>query len=142
MPLNNGNDLSRIGIAIPEGLLEQFDKLMARKSYTNRSEAIRDLIRDALVEEETYKDNQSVVGTLTLVYDHHQRLINDKLVDMQHQHFHQIVSTLHVHLDHDNCLEVVVLRGRAGQVRQVADRLIAARGVRHGKLTLTSPSVI
>jgi CopG family transcriptional regulator, nickel-responsive regulator len=132
------SDLCRIGVAIDEDLLGQFDGLLERKGYSNRSEAFRDLIRDALVREETTDPEREAVGTLTLVYDHHVRQLADKLTDMQHDHFREIISTLHVHMDHDNCLEVLVLRGRAGAVRRIADKLISTKGVKHGRLTLTT----
>ncbi|MFZ5926934.1 MAG: nickel-responsive transcriptional regulator NikR [Acidobacteriota bacterium] len=131
--------LARIGVAIDEDLLKNFDALNARRGYTNRSEAFRDLIRDALVQEKASAPEAEVVGTLTLVYDHHVRLLQERLTHMQHQHYAEIISTLHVHLDHHHCLEVLVLRGRSSRVRQIADRLIATRGVQHGRLTLTSP---
>jgi CopG family nickel-responsive transcriptional regulator len=132
------SDLCRIGVAIDEDLLGQFDEMLARKGYSNRSEAFRDLIRDALVREETTGPEREAVGTLTLVYDHHVRQLADKLTDMQHDHFREIISTLHVHMDHDNCLEVLVLRGRAGAIRQIADKLVSTKGVKHGRLTLTT----
>ncbi|MCL4842874.1 MAG: nickel-responsive transcriptional regulator NikR [Bryobacteraceae bacterium] len=132
------SDLCRIGVAIDEDLLGQFDGLLERKGYSNRSEAFRDLIRDALVREETTDPEREAVGTLTLVYDHHVRQLADKLTDMQHDHFREIISTLHVHMDHDNCLEVLVLRGRAGAIRRIADRLVSTKGVKHGRLTLTT----
>jgi CopG family transcriptional regulator, nickel-responsive regulator len=132
-------DLARIGVAIPGNLLREFDRSITRKGYATRSEAFRDLIRDELIQETVALPEQEVVGTLTLVYDHHVRQLSDRLTQMQHEHHHQVVSTLHVHLDHRNCLEVLVLRGQAAQVRKIADRLIAAKGIHHGKLTLTTP---
>ncbi len=132
-------DLSRIGIALPAPLLHEFDRSIRRKGYATRSEAFRDLIRNDLIQEAVAQPDQEVVGTLTLVYDHHVRQLSDRLTQMQHEHHHQIISTLHVHLDHNNCLEVLILRGEAGQVRKIADLLIAAKGIHHGKLTLTTP---
>jgi len=132
------NELSRIGVAIDAGLLEKFDQLIARRGYTNRSEAFRDLIRDALVEKTWEAPDAKVVGTVTIVYDHHVRLLNEKLTDLQHEYYHHILSTLHVHLDHDNCLEVLVVRGRAAEVRKIADSLISTKGVKHGRLTITT----
>lgn len=131
-------ELARIGVAIDEELLERFDTLNERRGYTNRSEAFRDLIRDALIQESTTDDQRAVVGTLTLVYDHHVRMLTDRLTEMQHDHHEEIVSTLHVHLDHHHCLEVLVLRGKAGSVRKIADKLVATKGVEHGRLTLTT----
>ena len=119
------SDLARIGVAIDSDLLEKFDALIAQRGYTNRSEAFRDLIRDELVSQSWEKPESLVVGTVTLVYDHHVRLLSEKLTDIQHDHFHQVLSTLHVHLDHDNCLEVLVVKGKSGQVRKIADALIS-----------------
>ena|SRR5690349_7813860 len=132
------SELSRIGVAIDSDLLKKFDKLISARGYANRSEAFRDLIRDELVERAWETPDTKVVGTVTLVYDHHVRLLNEKLTDMQHSHFQQILSTLHVHLDHDNCLEVLVVRGKASQVKRIADALISTKGVKHGRLTITS----
>ena len=132
------SELSRIGVAIDADLLKKFDRLIAARGYVNRSEAFRDLIRDELVERAWETPGSNVVGTVTLVYDHHVRLLSEKLTDMQHSHFHHILSTLHVHLDHDNCLEVLVVRGKAAQVKRIADALISTKGVKHGRLTITS----
>ena len=131
--------LARIGVAIDEELLAKFDALIGQRGYTNRSEAFRDLIRDELVEEASQAPDAEVVGSLTLVYDHHVRMLSDKLLDMQHDHHETILSTMHVHMDHDNCLEVLVLRGTSERVRDLANALISTKGVKHGKLTITSP---
>lgn len=130
--------LSRIGVAIDTGLLEKFDGLIAERGYTNRSEAFRDLIRDELVRKEAESPESQVFGTVTLVYDHHVRLLQEKLTDIQHNYHHSILSTLHVHLDHDNCLEVLVVRGRSADVRKVANALISTKGVKHGRLVITT----
>jgi CopG family nickel-responsive transcriptional regulator len=130
--------LTRIGVAIDEGLLREFDALIARRGYGSRSEAFRDLIRDALVQDRWSADSGRVVGTITLVYDHHVRLLNERLTAIQHEFHGAMLSTLHVHLDHDHCLEVIVVRGRAARVRQVADALISMKGVKHGRLTVTT----
>jgi len=132
------SDLSRIGVAIDSGLLAKFDDLIAKRGYTNRSEAFRDLIRDELVQKTWESPESEVVGTVTLVYNHHVRMLNEKLTDMQHEHHEQILSTLHVHLDHDNCLEVLVVRGNAKSVQAIAEKLISTKGVKHGRLTLTT----
>lgn len=131
-------ELARIGIAIDEDLLKRFDDLNERRGYTNRSEAFRDLIRDALIQESTVAAESPVVGALTMVYDHHVRMLSDRLTEIQHDHHEEIVSTLHVHLDHDHCLEVLVLRGKSSQVQKIADRLLSTKGVQHGRLTLTA----
>ena len=143
MPEPEVNDeLSRIGIAVPASLLDAFNQLIEEKGYENRSEAFRDLMRDALIERTVSGPESDVVGTLTLVYDHHVRQLHNRLVGMQHSHHHQIVSTIHVHLDHDNCLEVIILRGKAKEVQRIADSLIAAKGIRHGKLTMTTAQAL
>jgi CopG family nickel-responsive transcriptional regulator len=130
--------LSRIGVAIDSDLLRKFDELIEKRGYTNRSEAFRDLIRDELVHHSWESPESSVVGTVTLVYDHHVRMLNEKLTDLQHDHHKSILSTLHVHLDHDNCLEVLVVKGKARAVQKIADTLISTKGVKHGRLTITT----
>ena len=130
--------LARIGVALDSELLKQFDAYLERRKYGNRSEGFRDLIRDALIGEKTGDPNQPSVGTLTLVYDHHTRSLSEKLTAMQHDHAELVISTLHVHLDHHNCLEVLVLRGPAGKIRQLAEGIIATKGVQHGQLTMTA----
>jgi CopG family transcriptional regulator, nickel-responsive regulator len=132
------SELSRIGVAIDADLLEEFDRLIGERGYASRSEAFRDMVRDALINQAAASDATPVVGTITLVYDHHQRLLSDRLTAAQHEFHDAMLSTLHVHLDHDNCLEVVVVRGPAGHVRRVADTLTSMKGVKHGRLTLTS----
>jgi len=129
--------LIRFGVSINENLLKQFDDYIDRKSYTNRSEALRDLIRDHLVEEEWDEDKETI-GTITLVYDHHVHDLMERLTDLQHHYQHLIQSTLHIHLDADQCLEVLVVRGRSGEIREIADALIATKGVKHGKLSATT----
>ena len=135
-------ELSRIGVAIDSDLLDKFDRLIGQRGYTNRSEAFRDLIREELVEQTWESPESQVVGTVTLVYDHHVRLLNEKLTSIQHDHHHAILSTLHVHLDHDHCLEVLVVRGKSAEVRKVADVLISTKGVKHGRLTITTTGAV
>lgn len=132
-------DLSRIGIALDSELLERFDHSIARRGYTNRSEAFRDLIRDRLVSEQTAIPNATVVGTVTLIYDHHSHGVTEKLTEIQHAHHHLIVSTSHAHLDLDSCLEVLIVHGKSSQVEQLADLLIGLKGVQHGRLAMTAP---
>jgi CopG family nickel-responsive transcriptional regulator len=132
------SELSRIGVAIDSDLLDKFDSLIAQRGYTNRSEAFRDLIRDELVEESWESPESLVVGTVTLVYDHHVRMLSDKLTEIQHDFHQSILSTLHIHLDHDHCLEVLVVRGKPAEIRRLADILIATKGVKHGRLTITT----
>jgi CopG family nickel-responsive transcriptional regulator len=131
-------EVVRFGISTDERLLERFDALIAEKGYVNRSEAVRDLIRNALVEQQWEDEAAEAVGTVTLVYDHHFSDLGDKLTEHQHSHHHSIVSTLHIHLDAHNCLEVVVLRGPAGEIKRVADGLIGTKGVKHGQFVATT----
>lgn len=130
--------LTRFGISLDARLLRAFDRVIRRKGYTNRSEAIRDLIRDSLVREQWELGDERAVGTITLVYDHETRELADRLTDLQHQHYRRIVSTLHVHLDEHHCMEVLVVRGEAAQLKQIADRLIGTRGVKHGTFSATA----
>ncbi len=130
--------IARFGVSIDSQLIRKFDALIGRKGYATRSEAIRDMIRDTLVEQEWESGKRETVGTITLVYNHHTRELEHALTDMQHKSFHQIVSTLHVHLDAHNCLEVLVVKGSSGDIKNIADRLIGTRGVKHGKLTMTT----
>jgi len=125
-------------VSIESQLIKKFDALLARKGYATRSEAIRDMIRDTLVEQEWESGKHETVGTITIVYNHHTRELEHALTDMQHKSFHQIVSTLHVHLDAHNCLEVLVVKGRSSDIQNIADRLIGTKGVKHGKLTMTT----
>src|SRR5688500_9827985 len=127
-------ELSRIGVAIDSDLLDRFDEHIAKRGYTNRSEAFRDMIREDLVEHASESPEARVIGTVTLVYDHHVRMLSDRLTDLQHDAHHIILSTLHVHLDHDNCLEVIVVKGKSSEVRRVADALISTKGVKLGRL--------
>ena len=128
----------RFGVSIDDKLLDSFDRLIDRKGYMNRSEAIRDLIRGALVELTWEAGEEETVGTVTLVYNHHVRDLSDKLTEQQHAHYSEIVSALHVHLDAHNCLEVLVVRGKARDVKKIADELIGVKGVKHGKLVMTT----
>jgi len=130
--------VTRFGVSLEETLLARFDRMIARKGYANRSEAIRDLIREAFVREQWESGTGEAVGTITLVYNHDTRDLADRLTDLQHAHFGSIVSTLHVHLDAHHCLEVLVLRGKAADLKKIADRLIGTRGVKHGTFSATS----
>jgi CopG family nickel-responsive transcriptional regulator len=131
-------DLCRIGVAISGDLLEKFDKLIAQRGYTNRSEAFRDLIRNELVQETWKSSDSEVFGTVTLVYDHHARLLPERLTELQHHYHAAVLSALHVHLDHDNCLEVVLVKGKAALVEKLSNALIAIKGVKHGRFTVTT----
>ncbi|OGP51971.1 MAG: nickel-responsive regulator [Deltaproteobacteria bacterium RBG_13_43_22] len=128
----------RFGISLEKTLIEGFDHLIKKKGYANRSEAIRDLIRDSLVTEEWDSLSTETVGTITLVYSHDTRELNDNLTDLQHHYHHSIISAMHIHLDEQNCLEVIVVKGKAKDIKIIADRLIGTKGVKHGKLTVTT----
>ena len=132
------SEITRFGVSIDSQLINKFDALIGQKGYTTRSEAIRDMIRDSLVEQEWEAEDLETVGTITLVYNHHTRELDHALTDIQHKSFHQIVSALHIHLDAHNCLEVLVVKGKSCEIRKIADRLIGTRGVKHGKLTTTT----
>ena len=131
------SQLSRTGVSLEEDLLKEFDRLITKRGYQNRSEAIRDLIREALLNE-TIGSNEPVVGTLTLVYDHHVPNLSEKLTEAQHAAGAMVLAATHVHLDHHYCLEVIIMKGRSKDIQGVADRLLALRGVELGKLVLTN----
>ncbi len=139
-PLKDGetSNLIRFGVSADARLLEKFDEMIAQKCYANRSEALRDLIRDALVEFAWTQKNEEVVGTLTLVYNHESKDLSEKLTRLQHHHHTNIISSLHVHLDAHHCLEVLVLKGNTHDLMHLADILIGAKGVKHGKLTMST----
>jgi CopG family nickel-responsive transcriptional regulator len=131
-------DLERFGISIPADLLKKFDSVLKRKGYQNRSEAIRDLLRDFLISEETKGGGGKGLGTVTIVYDHSLANIAERLTELQHHHHQHILSSLHIHLDRDVCMEVIVLEGAFRRVKTIADQLISMKGVVHGKLVFTS----
>ncbi len=131
------SELARTGLSIDRELLARFDLAIAKKRYKNRSEAVRDLIRDHLVSEEAHSD-KLVVGTLTIVYDHHRPNLTEKLVEAQHRAGSRVLAATHVHLDHHNCLEVVIMKGRGGELNDLANGILSLRGVKHGKLVITT----
>lgn len=128
----------RFGISLEKALIERFDSLIRKKGYANRSEAIRDLIRDSLVTEEWESFTAETVGTITLVYSHDTRDLTDNLAELQHHCHNSIISAMHIHLDEHNCLEVIAVKGKAKDIKAIADRLIGIKGVKHGKLTVTT----
>ncbi len=128
----------RFGVSLDSDLLERFDKICEERCYQTRSEAIRDLIRKGLVQKEWENQNQEVTGTLTLVYNHHQSDLAQKMTEIQHQALDIIITSLHVHIDAHNCMEVLILRGPVKDVRSVARRLTSTRGIKHGKLSLST----
>ncbi len=133
------NELMRFSVAMPEDLLVRFDRLVARRGLAkNRSEVVRDLVRDALVEDECAIPGIIVMGTLTIVYDHHSNDLQDKLHRIQHDYLDMIVTSVHVHIDHDMCLEVIILKGETGEVQDVANLILGTKGVKTGKLVMTT----
>jgi CopG family nickel-responsive transcriptional regulator len=134
-------ELERISLAIEKDLIGRFDALVARAGKGNRSEAIRDLIRNRLIEDVWERGRKDAVASLTLVYDHGKRELADRLVDAGHEHHHEVLATLHVHLDHDLCLEVMALRGKPADLRHIAEHLIGLKGVKHGQLVMSSAGV-
>ena len=129
--------LSRVGISLEKDLLDQFDEVIEKKGYVNRSEAIRDLIRDSLVnrEWEKAKTKEDRVAVVTLVYDHHKHDLGHKLTHLQHHAHEVVISTMHVHMDERNCLEVLILKGKSADILSLGNRLISTKGVKMGKLT-------
>ena len=133
------NDLMRFSVAMPEDLLIRFDRLVSRRGLAkNRSEVVRDLVRDALVEDECATPGIEVMGTLTIVFDHHASDLQEKLHTIQHDYFANIVSSMHVHVDAHTCLEVIVLRGETGLVQDIANLILGTKGVQNGKLVVTT----
>ncbi len=130
--------LIRFGISMEKDLLGRLDQEIVKRGYPNRSEAIRDLIRAQLVEIDWSREDEEVAGTITIIYNHHVRGLSDLLLELQHEHHGMIVSVMHVHLEHDHCLEVMVVKGKESEARDLASRLIGVKGVKHGKLTITS----
>ena len=130
--------LCRFSISMAGDLVGQLDDMVKAKGYANRSQAVADMVRARLVEHNSQVGNRDIAGTITLVYDHHKPHLQAALTDIQHDHHNVIISTLHVHLDHHNCLEVLVVRGKAPVIKKIADELLATKGVIHGKLTITT----
>lgn len=133
-------DLVRFGVSMPEELLKEFDQYIAQRNYQNRSEAIRDLIRDKLVEKEWYElgEGNEVVGTITFVYNHHKRELVNALLDVQHNYESQVLASQHIHLDHDHCLEVTIVRGKTETIRDLAYKIKSMKGVMHCALSMTT----
>lgn len=130
-------EITRFGVSIPNSLLTNFDQLIQQKGYQNRSEAIRDLIRDSLVKQE-WESNKETVGTITIVYNHHTRELSKVLTNLQHEFYNAIISTLHVHLDQHNCLEALVVKEKGNELKKMSDRHIGTKGVKHGNLSVTT----
>ena len=134
----NAESVARFSVSLPASLARELDRMTKEKGYDNRSLAIADMIRAHLVEHRQQKGDAEIAGSITLVYDHHRHHLQDLLTDLQHDHREVILSSLHAHLDHDNCLEILAVRGKAAKIKKLADELIAPKGVKHGKLTITS----
>ena len=135
------SNLIRFGVSIEKELLDNFDKLVSERSYSTRSESIRDLIRDALIEQKIEADSQTIVlGSLTLVYDHHASNLLQEMANIQHHHHDLILSVMHLHVSHDDCLEVLALNGKVSQISELSNNLISLKGVKNGNLFLTLPS--
>ena len=133
-------NITRFGVSIEPELLKKFDKLIKKKGYTNRSEAIRDIIRKNLITEKTQDPQDEAIGTLTMIYDHHTGNLTNRLLDIQHEHTKEILSTTHIHIDHHNCLEVLVLKGKTGNIQKLADNIKSLKGIKHGELVITKKS--
>jgi len=131
----------RFGVSIEPILLKKFDKRIKMEGYTNRSEAIRDLIRKNLIVEETKDPNKQAMGTLTIIYNHHEGNLTDKLLNLQHDHNQEILSTTHVHIDHKNCLEVLILKGKVSNIVKLSDRIKSLKGIKHGELVVTESQI-
>jgi CopG family transcriptional regulator, nickel-responsive regulator len=131
------SELVRFGVSLEKELLAKFDAFIRNRNYTNRSEAFRDLIRQELIKKE-WLEGEDVAGAITLIYDHHRKDLLSKITDIQHNYQKVIISTQHVHLDHDNCLEIVAVKGTPGDVQKLADRLKSIKGVKHGTLSMSS----
>lgn len=130
--------VKRFGISMEEDLLKKLDSLIKKRGYATRSEALRDFAREQLVRQEWKDPDKMIIGTLTLVYDHHVRKLSDKLGDIQHHHHNRIIASTHVHLDAHKCAEIIILKGKASEVQELSDQLIAAKGVKHGKLSMST----
>ncbi len=133
--------ITRFGVSIEPELLKKFDKMIKKEGYENRSEAIRDLIRGNLIEEKSKNPDEKVIGTLTMIYDHHTGNLTNRLLDLQHDHTNEILSTTHIHVDHHNCLEVLVLEGKSGRIQKLADSIKALKGIKNGELVITKSSL-
>ena len=133
--------ITRFGVSIEPDLLKKFDKVIKKKGYTNRSEAIRDIIRKDIIIEKNKDPNLESIGTLTMIYDHHAGNLTNRLLDLQHGHTKEILSTTHIHIDHHNCLEVLVLKGKTSNLQKLADNIKSLKGIKHGELVITESQI-
>jgi len=129
--------ITRFGVSIEPELLKKFDKIIKKEGYTNRSEKIRGVIRKNLINQETTDPDSEAIGTLTMIYNHHTSNLTNKLLDLQHEHHNEILTTTHVHIDNYNCLEVLVLKGKTGRIKKLAEKIITLKGIKHGELVIT-----
>ncbi len=135
------SELVRFGVSIDQDLLSDFDRLIAERRYANRSEAIRDMIREVLIQKKIEADGETEsLGSLTLVYDHHARNLSGEMADIQHDHHHNIISVMHLHVSHDDCLEILALKGKVADLVDLSNRLLILKGIKNGRLYLTLPS--
>jgi CopG family nickel-responsive transcriptional regulator len=134
-------NITRFGISIEPELLEKYDAIIKKKGYTNRSEALRDLIRVQIIQEQNANPNHRGLGTLTILYNHHSGPLTERLLELQHEHYQHILTTTHVHVDHDNCLEILLLQGKIRDIQTLTDKIKALKGIKHGELVLTSISL-
>ena len=132
---------TRFGVSIEPDLLKKFDKMINKEGYSNRSEAIRDLIRKDLITEKNQDPDAKAIGTLTMIFDHHTGNLTNRLLSLQHDHHNDILSTTHIHVDHHNCLEVLVLKGKTGSIQKLADNIKSLKGIKHGELVITKSSL-
>jgi CopG family nickel-responsive transcriptional regulator len=131
------SEIFRFGVSVERVLLNKFDQLIKKRGYSNRSEALRDLIREELIREE-WKENREIAGAITLIYDHHKRELVDKLMNIQHNYRNIIISTQHIHLDHNNCLEIIAVKGKSKEIQKLANTLRSIKGVKHGSLSMST----
>jgi CopG family nickel-responsive transcriptional regulator len=134
------DNITRFGISIEPDLLNKFDNLIEQEGYENRSEAIRDLIRNALISTKNHDPNSTAIGTLTMIYNHHTGNLTNRLLKIQHNHTSEILTTTHIHLDHENCLEVLILKGKTKQIKKLSDNIKSLKGIKHGELVITTSS--
>ena len=133
--------ITRFGVSIEPDLLKKFDRMIKKEGYLNRSEAIRDLIRKGLIKEKTMDPNSESIGSLTMIYDHHSGNLTNKLLEIQHDHHKEILSTTHVHIDHYNCLEILVIKGKTKNIQKLAGNIKAIKGIKHGELVITKKTI-
>lgn len=140
--MKDSKELARVTVSLPEGLLNELDQRFVAQGYASRSELVRDMIREKLVEERWSAEDEEVFGVLTISYDHHQRGLTEKINHIQHHSYINVLCTTHVHLDHDHCLETIIVRGKPGEIEQLVTRIGGMRGVRFSKLTRASIPVM